>query len=98
MPELALDDHHRDTLMGHLQRKLAAAARLSGPERYLTYGELELELARDAAPLAALDNLAESDFYSARIGCQTFGIEGIDLAALCRRTRTWSLATVARRY
>ncbi len=65
------------------RRKLAAAARLSGPERYLTYGRLDLELARNAAPLAAFDNLPEHDFYSARIGCQTYGIYGMDLAALC---------------
>jgi ABC-type oligopeptide transport system substrate-binding subunit len=36
------------------QRKLAAAARRSGPERYLTYGKLGLDLARHGAPLAAL--------------------------------------------
>jgi peptide/nickel transport system substrate-binding protein len=65
------------------QRRLAAAARLTGPERYLTYGQLDLDLTRDAAPLLAFDNLTEHDFYSARIGCQTFGIYGMDLAALC---------------
>jgi peptide/nickel transport system substrate-binding protein len=65
------------------QRRLAAAARLSGPERYLTYGRLDLELARDAAPLVAFDNLTDYDFYSARIGCQTYGVYGMDLAALC---------------
>ena len=67
------------------QRKLAAAARLSGPERYLTYGQLDLDLARNAAPLAAFDNLTDNDFFSARIGCQTYGIYGMDLAALCLR-------------
>jgi YVTN family beta-propeller protein len=65
------------------QRRLAAAARLTGPERYLTYGQLDLDLARDAAPLAAFDNLTDHDFFSARISCQTFGIYGMDLAALC---------------
>jgi hypothetical protein len=65
------------------QRKLAAAAGLSGPERYLTYGELDLDLARNAAPLAAFGNLTSNDFFSARIGCQTYGIYGMDLAALC---------------
>jgi YVTN family beta-propeller protein len=65
------------------RHRLAAAARLTGPERYLTYGQLDLDLARNAAPLAAFDNLTEHDFYSARIGCQTFGIYGMDLAALC---------------
>jgi YVTN family beta-propeller protein len=67
------------------RRRLAAASRLSGPERYLTYGRLDLELARDAAPLAAFDNLSDDDFFAARIGCQTYGIYGMDLAALCIR-------------
>ena len=67
------------------RRRLAAASRLSGPERYLTYGRLDLELARDAAPLAAFDNLYDDEFFSARIGCQTYGIYGMDLAALCIR-------------
>ena len=67
------------------RRRLTAAARLTGPERYLTYGRLDLDLARDAAPFAAFDNLTAHDFFSARIGCQTFGIYGMDLAALCIR-------------
>lgn len=67
------------------QRKLAAAARLSGPRRYLAYGALDLDLARNAAPLAAFGNLSTNDFFSARIGCQTYGGRGIDLAALCLR-------------
>jgi YVTN family beta-propeller protein len=67
------------------QRKLTRAARLSGPERYLTYGKLDLDLARNAAPLAAFGNLPGNDFFSARIGCQTYGIDGMDLASLCLR-------------
>jgi len=67
------------------QRRLAAADKLSGPERYLTYGTLDLDLARNAAPLAAYDNLSSRDFFSARIGCQTYGVYGMDLAALCLR-------------
>jgi ABC-type transport system substrate-binding protein len=68
------------------QCELAAAARLSGPERYLTYGALDLDLARNAAPLAAFGNQASHDFFSARIGCQTYnGTYGMDLAALCTR-------------
>jgi peptide/nickel transport system substrate-binding protein len=65
------------------RRRLARAAGLSGPQRYLTYGELDLALARNAAPLAAFGNISSHDFFSARIGCQTFGIYGMDLAALC---------------
>jgi ABC-type transport system substrate-binding protein len=69
------------------QRRLAAAARLSGPARYLAYAKLDADLTRDAAPLIAYGNLSDHDFFSARIGCQTFGFYGIDLAALCIRPR-----------
>jgi peptide/nickel transport system substrate-binding protein len=65
------------------QRRLAAAAQLAGPQRYLTYGALDLDLARNAAPLAAFGNSSIYDFFAARIGCQTYGIYGMDLAALC---------------
>ena len=68
------------------QRKLAAAAQQSGPRRYLTYRKLDLDLVRNGAPLAAFGNLPNIDFFSARIGCQTYGPEfGMDLAALCLR-------------
>lgn len=67
------------------RRKLASAARLTGPKRYLAYGKLDLDLARSAAPLAAFGNLTSNDFFSARIGCQTYGICGMDLGALCLR-------------
>jgi len=68
------------------QRELAAAAWRSGPERYLTYGALDLALARTAAPLAAYGNDLSYDFFSARIGCQTYNSTyGMDLAALCTR-------------
>jgi hypothetical protein len=67
---------------------MAAAARLSGPERYLTYGALDIDLARNFAPLAAFGNVSFRDFFSSRIGCQRFGIYGMDLAALCTRHGT----------
>jgi len=52
----------------------------------LTYGALDLDLARIAAPLAAYGNSWSHDFFSARIGCQTYnGTYGMDLAALCSR-------------
>ena len=68
-------------------RRFAAAARLAGPARERAYGELDLALARDAAPAVALAYRTRGDFFSARVGCQ---IEqpvayGIDLAALCIR-------------
>jgi YVTN family beta-propeller protein len=67
------------------RRKLAEAAGLSGPRRYLAYGKLDLDLARSAAPLAAFGNLTSDDFFSARVGCQIYGVYGMDLAALCLR-------------
>jgi len=65
------------------RRRLAEAARLSGPKRYLTYGGLDIDLARNAAPLLAFGNAQSHDFFSARVGCQTYGVYGMDLAALC---------------
>ena len=68
------------------RRKLTAAARLSGPARYLAYGRLDVDLARNAAPLAAIGNASIRDFFSARVGCQVFNpLYGMDLAALCIR-------------
>ena len=67
-------------------RKLAAAARLSGPARYLNYGRLDADLARNGAPLVAYGNMLSHDFFSARMGCQiSQAVYGIDLAALCIR-------------
>jgi peptide/nickel transport system substrate-binding protein len=65
------------------RRRLAGAARRSGPDRYLTYGGLDFDLARNAAPLAAFGNASDHDFFSERIGCQTYGAYAMDLAALC---------------
>ena len=39
-----------------LPRRLAAAAQLTGPKRYLTYAKLDHDLARNAAPLVAFGN------------------------------------------
>ncbi len=70
-------------------RKLAAAALLTGPRRYTAYLALERGLLRNAAPSAPLFDWEETDFFSARIGCQVFQpIYQIDLAALClKRSR-----------
>jgi hypothetical protein len=66
--------------------RLAAASRLQGPQRFHAYGQLDIDLARHAAPAVAFANLTAEDFFSARIGCQVFQpIYGMDLGALCRR-------------
>ena len=67
-------------------RELEAAAKLSGPKRYRAYARLELELERQLVPAAPFATDASRDFFSARIGCQTYQpFWGIDLAALCLR-------------
>ena len=67
------------------RRQLAAAARLTGAERYLTYARLDADLARNAAPLVAFGNASTHELFSARAGCQIAGVYGTDLAALCIR-------------
>jgi YVTN family beta-propeller protein len=67
-------------------RRLAAAARLSGPARYAAYARLDADLAGRAAPLVAFGVWVVRDYFSARVGCQVFQPTfGMDLAALCVR-------------
>ena len=69
-------------------QKLAAAAQLAGPRRDIVYQALEADLLRNAAPAASLFNDAQSEFFSARIGCQIYQpVYQIDLAALCLKQR-----------
>jgi YVTN family beta-propeller protein len=65
-------------------RRLDAAARLTGPARYAAYAKLDADLAGKAAPMIAFGLPLTRDFFSARIGCQVFQpTYGMDLAALC---------------
>ena len=68
------------------KRKLERIRRLGGREREAAAGSLDLEIAR-AAPGAVLVSETFSQFFSARIGCQTFQplYFGVDIAALCMR-------------
>lgn len=67
-------------------QKMAEAAKLSGEERFTRYGDLDIELARDAAPWAATFISNNRDFFSQRIGCQVYQpIYGMSLAPLCIR-------------
>jgi peptide/nickel transport system substrate-binding protein len=68
--------------------RLAAAARLTGTQRYLTYARLDADLARHAAPWIAFGNIRSHELFSARMGCQVHGVYGMDLAALCIRKKT----------
>jgi ABC-type oligopeptide transport system substrate-binding subunit len=65
-------------------RRLDAAARLSGTARYDAYARLDADLAGKAAPMIAFGTPLNRDLFSARIGCQIYQpIYGMDLAALC---------------
>jgi YVTN family beta-propeller protein len=65
---------------------LAAAAELTGAERYATYARLDAQIDRNAAPLIAFGNLLSHDLFSARVGCQVYNtVYGIDLTTLCVR-------------
>jgi peptide/nickel transport system substrate-binding protein len=50
-------------------RLLKRAALLQGATRYRAFGDLDVRLARDAAPMAAVDVLNEATLVSSRIGC-----------------------------
>ena len=50
-------------------RLFDAASRLMGDERYRAYGELDVQLSRDAAPAIPIANLTAPTFVSARVGC-----------------------------
>jgi DNA-binding SARP family transcriptional activator/ABC-type oligopeptide transport system substrate-binding subunit len=68
-------------------RRLEAAATLTGRARERAYGALDLALTRQAAPAVPWSYRTRGAFFSDRVGCQ---IEqpvtyGVDLAALCIR-------------
>jgi peptide/nickel transport system substrate-binding protein len=66
-------------------RRLDAAAQLTGPARYAAYAKLDADLAGKAAPMAALGIWPNRDLFAAHIGCQQYqpALYGVDLAALC---------------
>jgi ABC-type transport system substrate-binding protein len=63
-------------------RLLDRASRLTGEERYRAYGELDLQLSRDAAPATPFAVFNASAFVSKRTGCVVMN-PGIDLTAVC---------------
>jgi YVTN family beta-propeller protein len=65
-------------------RRMRTAATLSGTARERTYGQLAIDLARDAAPVAAWGVPYTRNLFASRIGCQAYQpIYGFDLATLC---------------
>lgn len=87
---LATDDnfnvtHYHDP---GLSRRIRAASRLSGIRRAQAYASIDLALTRDTVPWINFANPINQAFFSARIGCQLYQpMVGMDLAALCIRTR-----------
>jgi ABC-type transport system substrate-binding protein len=67
-------------------KRMQQAALLTGDKRNQAYGRLDVDLARNAAPLAAWDNDNQRDFFSSRVGCQVYQpIYGMDFNTLCMR-------------
>jgi peptide/nickel transport system substrate-binding protein len=60
------------------------AARLQGTARYRAYGDLDVQLARDAVPMIATSFDSQAALVSRRVGCVLFraGV-GLDLPAAC---------------
>src|SRR5262249_50675574 len=66
--------------------QLRAAAQLTGPTRFATYGDLDVGLTSDAAPPPAYGTFNARDFFPAGTGCHTLVPPyGIALAALCNK-------------
>lgn len=61
-------------------RLLRLAARRQGRTRYSAYGDLDVRLARDAAPSVAVDYLNDATLVSAHVGCIR---RPFDLGAIC---------------
>lgn len=67
-----------------LDRRLDRLAHLSGAARYEAFGRLDVEVARELAPLAAYAVLNGRAFVSRRVGCVRFNpVYGVDLAHIC---------------
>jgi len=69
-----------------VNRRLRAAARLSGPARYLAYARLDAWLTESIAPAVPLLVPTREDLLGDRVGCAIYNpVYGLDLAALCLR-------------
>jgi peptide/nickel transport system substrate-binding protein len=67
----------------HYNRLMDQAGSLSGRARYDAYGKLAVDIARDAAPMAAIVDRNTRIFVSSRVGCVRAGAHYLDLASLC---------------
>ena len=63
-------------------RLMRRAARLRGGPRYRAYGDLDVQLARDAAPMVAVEYVNAATLVSKRVGCVVLR-PILDLTAVC---------------
>jgi peptide/nickel transport system substrate-binding protein len=66
-------------------KRMDAAARLTGDARASAYAKLDADIARNQAPIVAWSYILNPDFFSPRIGCQIWSAYTMDLTALCLR-------------
>jgi hypothetical protein len=67
----------------HYNRLIDKAGELSGQARYDAYGKLAVDIAVNAAPMAAVADRNSKFFVSSRVGCVTAGAHNVDHACLC---------------
>ena len=66
--------------------RIQAASQLQGDARANAFGELDVDIAQNAAPWAPYGVPNDRHFFSERVGCQTYvPAFGISLGALCLR-------------
>ena len=58
-------------------RKMEAAAKLVGPKRYTVYGQLDLDIMRQVAPMAVMRTYNNRFFFSNRVDPKSLVYQGI---------------------
>jgi peptide/nickel transport system substrate-binding protein len=72
-------------------RRMDAAAQLSGSKRYAAYAKLDAALVREAAPIIPYANDYRLEFVSKRTGCIVIApgaASGLDFAAVCLKPQS----------
>ena len=69
-----------------VNRRLEAAAKLTGQKRYAAYGQLDVDISKNFAPWASYSYANNRDFVSAKVGCYSYHpTYGMNLVLACRR-------------
>jgi len=78
-PSIQADNNVNYSYMniGKWNTKLAKAAKLVGPKRYKTYGQLDLDIMKQVAPLAATRTYNNRYYFSSRINPKSLVYQGI---------------------